>query len=174
MVLIPVMLAVVLGLVSQQTKPFVPHPALTPLRRLVVGLSVVAAGLLLVSVPQVWWTVDDVERGTTIVTRGTSWFPLVVVALGLVSVGLTVAGVLGRRNWAPVPFWLVWGLVAWGWFESTGEPTDSDAGGVSGPGLDAATCALLVGAVALALATLNRLLNRRQLDRQTTGAVGRG
>jgi hypothetical protein len=135
-----------------------------PLRRLVVGLSVVAAGLLLVSVPQVWWTLDDFERETTIVTRGTSWFPLVVVTVGLA----VVVGTLGRCNWAPALVWLPWLLVGWGWFASTGETTDSDAGGVSGPGLDAVTCALLVATVALALACVARLLHRHQIDRETT------
>jgi hypothetical protein len=162
MVLIPLALVIVVGLACRRTRPFRPRPSLAPLRRSVVGLSVVAAGLLLVSVPQVWWTVDDFEREQTLVTRGTSSFPLVVVLLGLVSIALTVTGVRGGRNWAPALVWLPWLLVGWGWFASTGETTDSDAGGASGPGLDAATCALLVATVAVALASLGRLSSERK------------
>jgi hypothetical protein len=146
-----------------------PRPLPTLARRWVIGLALLAAVLLLVSVGQVWWTVEDYERQQTLVTRGTSAFPLVIVGLGLLSVaGAAVAAARGWRNLVVPVFWLTWVLVAWGWFESTGEPTDSDAGGVSESGLDAVTCAMLVATIALLVVSLTRLTHRLRVDHEGT------
>jgi hypothetical protein len=88
--------------------------------------------------------------------------PGLVVCLvpGLLAAGLIVAGLHGRRNWAPMALTVSWLMVAGAWFASTGELVDGDASGEAGPGLRLATRALLVVTVAATLASLGRLAER--------------
>lgn len=175
--LLPVLIIVVVTVVAcRATEPFSPHPSLAAVRYLVLSVSAVAAILLVASVFQVWWTVEDWEREQTLVTHGHSAYPLTVVGLGLVSVALVTAGVLGRRNWAPAVLWFAWSLVAWAWFASTGEPTDSDASGVAGSGLSIVTWAMLLTTVALLMGSLSRIANRHRTradGRVTEGEMNR-
>jgi len=163
-----VLLVVVLlpGLVAAlASRRFRPDPALAWWRALLTAVAVFGSGLLVVSLAPRWWTIDDPEREVTLVTEGTSAYPIVLVAIGLLAAGLTVVGVHGRRNWAPMALTVAWLLVAGAWYASTGELHDSDSGGKAGPGLRLATKALFVVTLAAAFASLGRPAERGALRR---------
>ena len=143
------------------SRRFRPDPALAWWRALVTVATVAGAGVLVASLAPRWWTIEDWEREATLVTEGRSGYPIVLVAFGLLAAGLIVAGLHGRRNWAPMALTVSWLMVAGAWFASTGELVDSDASGEAGPGLRLATRALLVVTVAATLASLGRLAERR-------------
>jgi hypothetical protein len=150
------------GLASRR---FRPDPALAWWRALLTAVAVFGAGLLVVSSAQRWWTIDDPEREATLVTEGTSGYPIVLVAIGLLAAAVIVAGLYGHRNWAPMALTVAWLLVAGAWYASTGELHDSDSGGKAGPGLRLATEALLVVTLSAAFASLGRLAERGVLRR---------
>jgi len=163
-----VLLVVVLlpGLVAAlASRRFRPDPALAWWRALLTAVAVFGSGLLVVSLAPRWWTIDDPEREVTLVTEGMSAYPIVLVAIGLLAAGLTVVGLHGCRNWAPMALTVGWLLVAGAWYASTGELHDSDSGGKAGPGLRLATEALLVVTLAAAFASLGRLAERGALRR---------
>jgi hypothetical protein len=158
-----VLVLLVAGFVlSSRTKPFTPHPSLARARWVVIGCVIVACPLLVASLSQVWWVVHDGEREETLTTRGTSPFPALIVAFGLMCVLLTVTAVRGGRNWAPAIVALAWLMVGAGWaFGASGEAVDSDASGEGRSGLSLAAWALLVVTIAAVVGSFVRLAEHR-------------
>jgi hypothetical protein len=124
-------------------------------RLLVATIGAVAAGLLIASCFNTWWTVEDWEREETIEVGLDSSLVWMILGFGLGCAALAVAGLHdGGSQWmalAVVPAWL---LVAIAHFLATGETIDSDATGEAGTGLDLATTAMVLLTVACVVAFL--------------------
>lgn len=154
------------------SRPFEPHPSLARLRGLVTGMAAIAGGMLLLSLSQTWWVVEDWEREATLTTRGDSGVVLITVGIGLLSSVLTVVAVRGRRNWAPLGLTMAWLLVGICWFASTGEFDDSDASGEAELGLRLATWSMLLVTITAVLGSLGRLAERRAREAQPARPEG--
>lgn len=153
---------VLLGLgiwAALKSKPFEPTPSLAPVRRLVIGLTIVASGILLLSLTQVWWIFEDPEHPARDITRRDSPEVILIVGFGLLANLAAVLAVRGRRNWVPLALILPWLLIAWGWIESDGL---GDSTGEIQSGLRLGTLAIALTTVAAILGAMNRSLEHRQ------------
>ena len=141
------------------SKPFEPTPSLAPARRLVIGLTIVASGILLLSLTQVWWIFEDPEHPPPDMIRRDSPEVILIVGFALLANLAAVLAVRGRRNWVPLALVLPWLLIAWGWIESDGL---GDSTGEVRPGLRLGTLAILLTTVAAIVGAMNRSREHRQ------------
>jgi hypothetical protein len=137
---------------------------LGPVRYLVTGVAVASGALLVTSLLEVWWVIEDWEREETLTTQGTAGLPFTIVVLGLLCVAGTVHASQGDYDWAPVVLVtllvMLWPLLGIGYFVATGETVDSDASGEPGFGLALATLAMALLTLAALVGSLTRLAQR--------------
>lgn len=73
------------------SRRFRPDPALVWWRTLLTTVALFGSGLLVASLAPRWWTIEDPELEATLVTDGTSAYPIVVVTIGVAGSGLRLA-----------------------------------------------------------------------------------
>ena len=137
---------------------------LGPVRYLLTGVAVASGALLVTSMLEVWWVIEDWEREETLTTQGTAGLPFTIVVLGLLCAAGTVAASHYDHNWAPVVLVtllvVLWPLLGIGYFVATGETVDSDARGEPGFGLSLATLAMVLLTLAAFVGSVTRLAQR--------------
>jgi hypothetical protein len=130
-------------------------------RLLVATIGAVAAGLLIASCFNTWWTVEDWEREETIEVGLDSSLVWMILGFGLGCAALAVAGLAnGGSEWMALALVPAWPLVAMAHFLATGETIDSDATGEAGMGLALATTAMILLTCAAVVAFLALAVGR--------------
>jgi hypothetical protein len=149
------------------TKAFPTPPELAWARHLFGAAAVVPSALLASSLTMTWHEIYDYDMETTVVMDGRHALARTVVFAGWGCAALAVAGVHGRRNWAPSTLVVAWVLLGLSWLTSFGSLESSSE--VHG-GLPTAT----LGVVALTvLVVAGFLLRDLQLIRTERTAAAR-
>lgn len=150
------------GLVAAlSTKPFLPDPALAPLRAVVSGFVVAGGGLLVASLFADWWTFHNFDLGTPSTGDAGSPFVRLIVGTGVACAGLTLLGIWGRRNWAVFGLPFAWVLLGLARLWVTGGLDLEHNNGEILSGLTLASWGLLLLTAAAAAASVIRIAERR-------------
>lgn len=150
------------GLVAAlSTKPFLPDPALAPLRAVVSGIVLAGCGLLVASLFSDWWVFHNFDLEAPATGDAASTFVRLIVSTGLACGVLTLLGIWGRRNWAVFGLPVAWVLLGLARIWVTGGLDLEHNNGEIRSGLTLASWGMLLVTGAAAAASVIRITERR-------------